>query len=449
MVEGNSSPLFRGEALKWRQESWIGSVQWIEPLSGKIAAICTVILVMCMVAYVFLGSYTRRIHASGVMLPPEGLVVAEAGQGGVVASLAVHEGEHVKAGERLFSLDVSSWSEAGATGQKILEGLRTGEALLQTRRQLLQEDAPMELLSLKEELGALQQEYEMLDEQAERDKASLPLIERAMKEMRTAMNTHLVTESQFQSQLYTYVQFMNTQSQTLRTLAEMDGRMSDLRYRIDRHKYKVAEGMNDLDVRLSDIQRQIVQAHEAAVAVINARVDGTVDGIRVTVGQRVSPGQSLVSLLPDKAQLLAELYVNSQAVGFVRPGQKVLLKYAAYPYQRFGLYEGEVVEVTKAPLVERGSYMAGGHAAMGGAFVPRAGGDVYRIRVRPRRDFIIAYGQHEKITPGMAVEADIAIDKRRLYQWLIDPVVSMIDTVKVFSGGNVSVLQSENRGAGK
>lgn len=207
--------------------------------------------------------------------------------------------------------------------------------------------------------------------------------------------------------------------------------------------------MNDLDVRLSDIQRQIVQAHEAAVAVINARVDGTVDGIRVTVGQRVSPGQSLVSLLPDKAQLLAELYVNSQAVGFVRPGQKVLLKYAAYPYQRFGLYEGEVVEVTKAPLVERGSYMAGGHAAMGGAPVPRVGGDVYRIRVRPRRDFIIAYGQHEKITPGMAVEADIAIDKRRLYQWLIDPVVSMIDTVKVFSGGNVSVLQSENRGAGK
>lgn len=435
MAEDSASPLFRGEALKWRQESWIGSVQLIEPLSGKIAALCTVALVACLGLYVVFGSYTRRIHANGVMLPPEGLVVAEADQGGVIATIHVHEGDHVAVGERLFSVDVSSWSESGATGRQLVAGLRREQNLLETRQQLLASDAPVELSSLKDELNFLRQQYSMLQEQSGRDKKSLPLIERAMNEMRAAMDRHLVTESQFQSQLFSYVQFMDTQSQTLRTLVEMNSHMADLQYRINRHQYKVAEDMNDLAVRLSDVQRQIIQAHGQSVGVINARVSGTVDGIRTVVGQRVNPGQSLLSILPDKAELQAELYVNSQAIGFVRPGQHVLLKYAAYPYQRFGLYEGEVVEVTKAPLPERSGYAVKTEQQGGSASAPQPGADVYRIRVRPNQDFIIAYGQHEKLTPGMAVDAEIAIDQRKLYQWLLDPVVSMVDTVRSISGG--------------
>ncbi|MCT6813819.1 HlyD family efflux transporter periplasmic adaptor subunit, partial [Bombella apis] len=258
---------------------------------------------------------------------------------------------------------------------------------------------------------------------------------RAMNEMRTAMDRHLVTETQFQSQLFSYVQFMDTQSQTLRTLVEMNGHMADLQYRINRHQYKVAEDMNDLAVRLSDVQRQLIQAHGQSMGVINARVSGTVDGIRTVVGQRVNPGQSLLSILPDRATLQAELYVNSQAIGFVRPGQHVLLKYAAYPYQRFGLYEGEVVEVTKAPLPERSNYAARTGQQGGSASAPQPGADVYRIRVRPNQEFVIAYGKHEKLKPGMAVDAEIAIDQRKLYQWLLDPVVSMVDTVRSISGG--------------
>lgn len=435
MAEDSASPLFRGEALKWRQEAWIGSVQLIEPLSGKIAALCTVALVICVGIYVFFGSYTRRIHANGVMLPPEGLVVAEADQGGVVAAIHIHEGDHVAAGERLFSVDVSSWSEDGATGQQLVEGLRRQKDLLEHRQNLLAADAPVELSSLKDELESLRQQYGMLQEQSGRDKKSLPLIERAMNEMRTAMDRHLVTETQFQSQLFSYVQFMDTQSQTLRTLVEMNGHMADLQYRINRHQYKVAEDMNDLAVRLSDVQRQLIQAHGQSMGVINARVSGTVDGIRTVVGQRVNPGQSLLSILPDRATLQAELYVNSQAIGFVRPGQHVLLKYAAYPYQRFGLYEGEVVEVTKATLPERSNYAARTGQQGGSASAPQPGADVYRIRVRPNQEFVIAYGKHEKLKPGMAVDAEIAIDQRKLYQWLLDPVVSMVDTVRSISGG--------------
>lgn len=441
MSEGPSRPLFRAEALKWRQEAWIGSVQIADPISGRIVSLCSVALVAIICVYICFGSYTRRIHANGLMLPPSGLVVAEADQGGIVSQVMVHEGVHVKASDRLFSLDVSSWSEEGPTGRQSLESLLSERQLLTTRRLLLKQDAPLELSSYKDELTALQKQQAMLNDQITRDNSSLPLIERAMNEMRVAIGTHLVTESQFQSQLYTYVQFMNTHSQTLRTLVETGGQMTDLHYKIDRHPYKTDEDLNDIDVRLAELSHQIAQAHGQSETVIDARVSGTVDGIRVSVGQRVAAGQPMASLLPDNAQLFAELYVNSQAIGFVRPGQRVLLKYAAYPFQRFGLHEGTVVEVTKSPLPERTGSVPKSERdseTSPSATSPSTQGDIYRIRVRPDQDYVLAYGKQERLTPGMAVEAEIAIDQRRLYQWLLDPVMSASATLRSVSKSETS-----------
>ncbi|KXV35831.1 hypothetical protein AD940_01435 [Gluconobacter thailandicus] len=428
MSEGPSPPLFRAEALKWRQESWIGSAQIAIPVSGRIASLCSVVFAVLVCMYIGVGSYTRRVHANGLMLPPSGLVVAEADQGGIVSKVLVQEGLRVKAADLLFFLDVSGQSVEGATGRKSLESLLFERQLLKTRRTLLTQDAPLELSSYREEMTALQKQQTMLSDQVSRDNSSIPLIERAMNEMRVAIGTHLVTESQFQSQLYTYMQFMNARSQTLRSWVETGGQMTDLRYKIDRHPYKIDEALNDIDVRLANLSRQIAQAHGQSESVINARVAGTVDGIRVSVGQRVVAGQPLASLLPDDTQLLAELYVNSQAIGFVRPGQRVLLKYVAYPYHRFGLHEGTVIEVTKSPLSERsGSVPKNGSNSeiITSTMSQTARGDIYRIRVQPDQDYVLAYGQKERLKPGMAVEAEIAIDHRRLYQWLLDPVLSV------------------------
>nr|WP_252350156.1 HlyD family efflux transporter periplasmic adaptor subunit [Gluconobacter cerinus] len=217
--------------------------------------------------------------------------------------------------------------------------------------------------------------------------------------------------------------------------------MTDLRYKIDRHSYKTDEDLNDIDVRLADLSRQIAQAHGQSETVIDARVSGTVDGIRVSVGQRVAAGQPLASLLPDNTQLFAELYVNSQAIGFVRPGQRVLLKYAAYPFQRFGLHEGTVVEVTKSPLPERTGSVPKDERdseTSASATSPSTQGDIYRIRVRPDQDYVLAYGKQEHLTPGMAVEAEVAIDQRRLYQWLLDPVMSASATLRSVSKSETS-----------
>src|SRR2546426_11673115 len=67
---------------------------------------------------------------------------------------------------------------------------------------------------------------------------------------------------------------------------------------------------------------------------------GTVTTVLAEVGQTVTPAQPIVSILPRGAALEASLYVPSRAVGFVEVGQQVLMRYQAYPYQKFGQYPG-------------------------------------------------------------------------------------------------------------
>jgi len=58
-----------------------------------------------------------------------------------------------------------------------------------------------------------------------------------------------------------------------------------------------------------------------------------------------------MALLPKGSQLQAQLLAPSRAVGFIEPGDKVLLRYQAFPYQKFGHHAGKVVRVSRSAIV--------------------------------------------------------------------------------------------------
>lgn len=107
-----------------------------------------------------------------------------------------------------------------------------------------------------------------------------------------------------------------------------------------------------------------------------------------------------------------------------------MLRYAAFPFQRFGLYRGVVTEVTRAP-VEAGDALD----ASGLKDTDKARGGVYRIVVRPDRKTVNAYGEERSLEAGMRVEADIALEKRPLYRWLFDPLYHAKRSFDLVTGG--------------
>jgi membrane fusion protein len=127
--------------------------------------------------------------------------------------------------------------------------------------------------------------------------------------------------------------------------------------------------------------------------------------------------------VPSGATLEAHLYAPSRSVGFVRAGQQVLLRYRAYPYQKFGHHRGVISSVSRTAIDP--SELPAGFAAAGAPAEP-----LYRITVRLERQFVSAYGEDVRLQPGMQLDADVVLERRRLYEWVLDPIYALTGTWK-------------------
>ena len=108
-----------------------------------------------------------------------------------------------------------------------------------------------------------------------------------------------------------------------------------------------------------------------------------------------------------------------RSVGFLRAEQPVLLRYDAFPYQKFGSQSGRIEQVSLAPL--SAAELPGLTAA------PRE--PMYRIAVTLARQDMPAGAEVRPLVPGMQLEADVPIERRRLFEWLFAPVIGVAGRV--------------------
>jgi membrane fusion protein len=106
----------------------------------------------------------------------------------------------------------------------------------------------------------------------------------------------------------------------------------------------------------------------------------------------------------------------------------VLLRYQAYPYQKFGQQSGRVLQVARTPL--QATELAGVPLAGVSSTASTVSAEpLYRITVALQRQDVAAYGQAQPLAAGMQLEADVQLDRRRLIEWLFEPLLGLGDRV--------------------
>ncbi|TLU74139.1 HlyD family secretion protein [Lichenicoccus roseus] len=423
--------LFRSEALEARRDAWLGRVQVAQPIPVRVATVMTAVFLAATVLFVCTGTYTRRVHAGGRMLPPTGLITIQSPAAGILARQYAVEGRHVSRGQPLFVLDMEANSASGPTQLHILADLASQRRLLQQQRSLRETAAVIDKQSLALALQNLAEQRRQLTLQIDLDNQTMPAVQRSLARLQDAAQQHIATDAQLQSQIYTYTELLSTHAQFLQSSLEVDGRLAETAARYRRFDSDLARELADLDRQIAGLDQQVAENEAKRTISILAPDDGTLTAIRAHVGQHVEAGSTLLTLLPRSQTLEADLYVTSAAIGFIREGAPVLLRYAAFPYQRFGLYRGRVTQITRAPMTIEGGATVGGAVEGGQA---GDGGEYYRIVVMPDLPYVLTYGQHRPLEAGMQVEANIALDRRRLYQWLFDPLISLERSVGAVAG---------------
>ena len=158
-------------------------------------------------------------------------------------------------------------------------------------------------------------------------------------------------------------------------------------------------------------------------------IDGTVYGLVVTtIGQVVGGGDELMRIVPDGATLEIESYLANQDAGFVRVGQKALVKIASFPFTRYGTLAatvtrvgGDAIPAPDAQLNEIDGSRAPKDKTFAGA--QRTQNLVYPVNLDPGRDYMMVDGKTEPLRPGMAVTVEIVTGRRRILEYLFSPLV--------------------------
>lgn len=173
--------------------------------------------------------------------------------------------------------------------------------------------------------------------------------------------------------------------------------------------------VSELDRQLLALQQELTEAESRRVVLITAPADGVVTAIGGERGLTANPQTPLLAILPRDAQLQARLLVPSRAIGAIAVGDEVRVRYQAFPYQRYGSYAGRVIEISKTLLTPN---------ELDGPVT--ASEPVYRITVGLERQDVAAGTVSLPLQAGMQLEADVLLARRRLIEWMFDPLMGAV-----------------------
>lgn len=415
---------FRTEALEHRERDWLGSIQLIRPVSLGVLTAVALTVAVAVGAYLSLGEYTRKARVSGYLVPDRGVIRLLSPQPATLMESHVTEGVVVHRGDVLFVLSVGQATPSGDTQATIQRSIAARSASLEgavRQRNLLEQT---QLISIDRQLADIQHELDSMRGEADLQQQRLVLAEQARSQYESLRNENFVSAAQVRAKAEEVLN-VKAQLQALeRQRAARTREITTLQAQRRELPLQAQTAQGAIERDLAALSQQAAESEARQRIVVRAPQDGVVSSILAEPGQTVTPTVALASLLPSDAKLQAQLFAPSSAVGFLRANQSVELRYQAFPYQKFGHQKGEVIQVSKAPLQA---------SELAGLSLPTAlssGGEpLYRITVSLDRQSVMAYGQTQTLAPGMQLEADVLLDRRRLIEWLFEPVLGIAGRV--------------------
>ncbi len=412
-----SGSLFRPESEKARSSSWLGRVVLVRPLSFAVLTMASLAFAALLAAFFLIGEYTRKARVTGVIAPAHGIIRIVAPQSGTVQSIRTREGEVVASRRVLFVLsDPRALPSRENVGAAIATRLAMRvKALDEQHRQAL-ESMRLEQEAIADRQRSLARELDQIDVELEiqsrRAALSAESLERARKLERKGFVSPAAVEREEGQELEQLARVEAARRTRLSLARELSRLEHDLAALASRSNAQIAA----IDAQRAALEQESLEREAQFSSTIVAPAAGTVAAVLVEPGQSVVAGATLATIVPADGPLEAHLYSPSRAIGFVRAGQEVLLRYLAYPHQKFGSHKGRVIGVSRNPLSP---------AELG--FVPGDGSrePLYRIKAALERQAVIAYGRAEPLQPGLQVEADILLDRRRLIEWIFEPLLSL------------------------
>lgn len=406
------SELFRREVLSRPTRSLNGVVVLRSSQTSRWATIILVGAIAMAIAFAATASYARRETVTGWLLPPAGLIRQAARQGGIVEALNVREGQIVTLGQPIATIRLAATTPTGDSFAQLTQSfgnqVRAARARVDASLAALAEEEA----SLQTQVGALRRERSEASRRVQLQQERLRLAEAELRRAEPVAAQGFLPARELEARRTVVLQADQTLSEMSASVLAIDRQIGETQSRLRAIPIDRRAAQAVADSTQADITQQQTQAEAAATYVVVATVSGRVSAIPVSLGQALDSGATVAVVGQGDQPLEAELYVPSRAAGFVQPGQDVRLMYQAFPFQKFGAGEGRIISVSRTVLAPSEIQLPGS----------KLDEPVFRVRAKIQAEAVSAYGQSIPLQPGMLLNADIVLDRRNLFEWLLDPL---------------------------
>lgn len=410
------SVLFRKQALEHKYQSLQGVVLVLPRLSHNLMVAALLLWVALLSLWLSCSSYARKETVIGWLDPPEGVIKIYPEGTGVITQLLVAEGEVVAKGQPLLVI---------SDDRQLLDGTQLEESLIEEYQQqdrLLSQQLQREKamytkreLELTQRVSAAKQDLSLLDQQIGTMKQRLALASQQLQDLtKLVQKGHAasIDENRKQEQqLSLFSEFQSLERNRINQANRLQQLQSELTLLPDNHN----NSLDQLDTQLSVIRSERTKINARKAYVVKASKAGVVNNLTAQTGKRPNNIVPLLSIVPENAHLIVHLLVPIKAAGFVRQSQSIDIRYDAFPYQKFGLYQGTISNVSSAVILPNELL---DHPV-------KSPEPVYRVEAQLASATVGAYQKTFPLKAGMTLSADITLENRSVFQWLLEPIHSL------------------------
>lgn len=409
---------------------------------GRIVLWMIIAFTLGALAWSVIGKVDVVAVSEGRLIPRGRLQSVEPLEAGVVRALLVREGERVSEGQALIELDRTFTDADADAARSELASARLqkarAEALLAWADGRLEEDDPFSDLAPGVALAEarlvrarIAEHQARLQALAEREAGARASREQA----RARLGQINATLPIVRERLSAYSDLASEGYVPRLQVGELAERVSALHHQARAEGEAIAQAEAEIAMiareaetaretfiaqaaaELSEAETVIATRTEilekaearAALQTLASPVAGIVNEIAVTtIGEVAQPGEPLVTLVPEDAELIVEAFILNRDAGFVHVGQDVRIKLEAYPFMRFGHLDGRVEHISADAMVDQ-------HRGL-----------VYPARIAIVNNAVRIEGEPARLQPGMAATVEVKTGRRRIITYLTSPIARAV-----------------------
>jgi len=409
-------PLFRPEVAA---RNWdILASRGLLPRVPRLTSLVLVILLLAFGAsavFIARGALPRVEFVHGYLEPVGGVARVRAPRQAIVGAVHVKDGQLVKEGDSLVTLQSGQTTESGATAEaEIARQLQGQKRDLESQIARESDWRQNEEQRLVTEADQLARDLELLNAAMQTERDQIALAQRHADRIRDLAERGTVSLDELQKRDMAVLAQRLALQNSERELAGKRAQLRVARLAIDQLPTVASERLRGLREALANVQQRLIELDARRAVIVRAPVSGRIAAIPASVGAALDSGSLVATIVPDDTKLRARLMVPTRAIGKVHNGQAVAIRYDAFPYQKYGTFAGTVEDVSNSVLLPEET----GHISPVKLTEP-----AYVLEVAIQRQSVaVGDDRQAALRPDMLLTATIEVDRRPLLAWIGESV---------------------------